>query len=291
MESGELRRRWAWGGVALPLGLGLGVVLLGLPGCDGKSAPSCEESPGALYEKRVAPLLHTDHPNVCAQCHAGGSMDLESFLRPDVCESMACLQAQGLVNLKSPESSVLLSWIERAEPDSELVTQQLIDEERQGFLEWIEHEAACGACADVACPDRDTPRCDADATLPSPFVPENDPGNCERETLERLFRGTVYEWRGRCYPCHFQEQEGNRLAPRWATELGTCEVAALFTQQTIVDSGYIDVDDPEQSLLLLKPLAVDEGGAGHGGNDKFTTHDQAYTAFLYWATRYAECSK
>lgn len=252
----------------------------------------CDESPGALYEKRVAPLLLADHPNTCAQCHAGG-LDLEQFLRTDACESMACLRAQGLVDLSSPESSVLLAWIERAKPDSKAITQKTIDEERAGFLEWIEHEAACGACEKVECPDRDLPTCAATDDLSRAYDEETDPGDCEQDTLDRLFRGTVYEWRGRCYPCHFQEEKDVApKAPRWATQLGTCETASLFTQRHIVDAGYIDEDEPTQSLFLLKPLAESDGGVPHGGHDKFVLDgDPGYDAFAHWVTRYAACAK
>src|SRR5690606_25781271 len=92
----------------------------------------CDESPGELYERRVAPLFSADNPSTCSQCHAGG-VDLAAFLRPDACESMACLQDLGLVDLEHPERSVLLQWIERAQPESELITERVIDEEYAAF--------------------------------------------------------------------------------------------------------------------------------------------------------------
>jgi hypothetical protein len=248
----------------------------------------CAQSPGALYEQRIAPLLHADHPNVCAQCHAGGSVDLASFLRHDACESMACLKDRGLVNLERPESSVLLSWIERAEPESELITEKVISEERAGFLEWIEHEAACGACAATVCPEASAPRCDEVDTVTS-FTAASDPGDCGRETLEKLFRGTIYPTHLRCSPCHLEGTAGNEDAPRWATEIGSCEVAALATQQNVIDMGLVDVEAPEESWLLLKPLGEHGGGLPHGGASKFVKGDADYQAYLYWLSRYGAC--
>jgi hypothetical protein len=46
----------------------------------------------------------------------------------------------------------------------------------------------------------------------------------------------------------------------------------------------LDAEHPERSLLLLKPLAIEAGGASHGGNDAFgrnvyrTAHDEGYLA-------------
>ena len=46
----------------------------------------------------------------------------------------------------------------------------------------------------------------------------------------------------------------------------------------------LDAEHPERSLLLKKPLAIEQGGASHGGTDDFgrnvyrTVHDEGYLA-------------
>ena len=46
----------------------------------------------------------------------------------------------------------------------------------------------------------------------------------------------------------------------------------------------LDAEHPERSLLLKKPLAIEAGGASHGGNDDYgrnvyrSAHDQGYLA-------------
>jgi hypothetical protein len=60
----------------------------------------------------------------------------------------------------------------------------------------------------------------------------------------------------------------------------------------ILASGYVNVDDPPQSLLLLKPLAEAAGGVQHGGHDKFANQeDVAYRGFLAWIEHYAGCER
>lgn len=272
----------------LALAFSLGCVC---GGCTKEKTTRCDESPGELFERRIAPLLDADHPNTCTQCHTAG-LDLEGFLRPDVCESMACLKQGGLVNLNAPKQSVLLAWIDRAEPTSALITEDIIAEERAAFLSWIEHEAACQACADASCTGREPSSCDLSADLEAAFSEETDPGGCDRPTIEKLFRGTIYADRNRCSPCHFEEEKTVAPdAPRWLHRTGDCMVSSLATLRSIEDSGYIDVDDPESSLLLLKPLAEFQGGVWHGGHDKFVkNNDPGYDAFLYFLSRYGACA-
>jgi hypothetical protein len=115
---------------------------------------------------------------------------------------------------------------------------------------------------------------------------------CDDLALERSFLENVYAWRGRCFPCHFSDQElAAAEAPRWIDVEGNCDSASLATLRGIVTSGYVDVDEPEQSLLLRKPLSEEAGGVEHGGHDKFVgVDDPAYVSFLRFIQHYADCS-
>jgi hypothetical protein len=253
----------------------------------------CDASPGRLYSQKIKPLLESDRPDSCSQCHTGG-VALEMFVRGSACEAMACLKEEGLVDLNQPELSVLLSWIGRAEPDSKLITQEILDEESAAFLQWFEYEAACQACADVECPDPGDVSCEFDESeMATSYDADSDPGDCSADTLERLFRGTVYWERGRCAPCHFDsELSAVESAPRFIADHGSCQVGSLATMNRILDAGYMNLSKPKKSLLLLKPLPEEAGGVPHGGHDKFaTTSDPAYEAFLLFIKRYAACQK
>ena len=106
-----------------------------------------------------------------------------------------------------------------------------------------------------------------------------------------MFQQKVYTWRGRCFPCHFDGVDSPLDAPQWITT-GTCEVGALESMRTVIDSGYVDLDDPSHSLLLLKPLDESLGGMQHGGDTRIHSKDEGtYVDFLAWLTRYAACQK
>lgn len=254
----------------------------------------CTEEEGLeLFEKRIEPVISDDRPHSCNQCHLSG-IDLSNFVQDSPCQTMACLEEQGLVDLDDPKNSTILGWIERAEPDSELITEAVIAEEYDGFLSWIEFNAEC----DGVCPDFDNP-CGAAGTYEDCAVPgesdeprpTDDPGDCSDLTIEQLFADKIYAWRGRCFNCHYTDNDGPpEDAPRWIVT-GECDEGSLATMRNVEQLGLIDVENPTQSKLLLKPLSEEFGGVWHGGHHKFVdTEDVAYLDFLYWLERYAECN-
>jgi hypothetical protein len=57
---------------------------------------------------------------------------------------------------------------------------------------------------------------------------------------------------------------------------------AASTYAAIVP-GRVNLPDPPNSLILLKPLAVGAGGDAHGGGDNFPdTLDASYQTILTW---------
>jgi hypothetical protein len=265
---------------------------------DGPSAAEiasaeCLDQSGALYEQRIAPLLATDRPKTCNQCHLSG-VDLNLFVRDDMCETRACLFELGLIDRQNPDDSLVLAWIRRAQPESDLITEQVIEEEYEGFREFVGQMAQCGgeSCQGVRCPQtRPAAECGpADAPDGDPPVVPPDTG-CDDLSLETAFRDTVYTWRDRCFPCHFTSEKFADLdAPRWIDVEGGCVAGSLKTFHNVVQGGYVNVDDPDRSFLLLKPLGRDNGGVEHGGGDKFHgTDDPSYVSFLSFLTHYAGC--
>ncbi len=259
----------------------------GMTGTTGTTgAPSCDGLSDDLYDKRIAPLLATDRPKTCNTCHLSG-IDLEMFVQETPCQTMACLDERGLVDLEDPKASTILQWIARADPASPLIDQQVIDEEYAAFLAWIEATATCGGCyeGDAPCGSAAPQVCEADDPKNEQY---DDPGDCSPLTLETLFRRRVYAWRGRCSPCHFDDNAVE--APKWIAT-GACELGSLTTMRNVFRRELVDLDDPAASLLLLKPLAESAGGVEHGGHAKFAdVDDPAYIDFLSWISREAACT-
>jgi hypothetical protein len=269
--------------------------------CSSPDGPTAEElasarclaDAGELYEQRIAPLLATDRPKTCNQCHLSG-VDLSLFVRDDMCETRACLFELGLVDRQNPDDSLILSWIERAEPESDLVTEQVIAEEYEGFREFVGRMARCGgeSCKGVRCPQTSPDAECGPADTPDDEPPTVPPDTgCTDLALEKAFRDTVYVWRDRCFPCHFtSEKQADLEAPRWIDVEGGCVAGSLKTFHNVVENGYVNLAHPDRSFLLLKPLGEDNGGVEHGGGDKFHgPEDPGYVSFLSFLTHYAGC--
>jgi hypothetical protein len=243
-----------------------------------------------LYTQRIEPLFRDERPGTCSQCHAAG-VDLEIFVRDTPCETLACLVERGLVDPAHPEDSRLLELIGQAVPDSELITQQVIDEEREGFEQWLTYSLECNACRGAVCGSAEAGvRCES--TLPPNADPAlGDPGGCGSAQLEEVFFQTIYSNRGRCSPCHFNDHAGEE-APQWIEVDYACDEASRRTYQNVIERGLIDVQEPERSLLLLKPLSESAGGVEHGGGNKFSDEeDPGYVSFAYFVRRYAACQR
>jgi hypothetical protein len=252
---------------------------------------ACEAKPSRAFHERIEPLLSEERATTCNQCHLSG-VDLSAFARETPCKTWACLVDQGLVDIASPEQSKILGWILRASPDSELITDSVIRAEHDGFLEWIQANVQCpDACRGVTCGEpADGPTCD-EGTTDTPQLPQgDDERGCSDEDLEQAFFDDVYAWRGRCYPCHFDtERDGAEDAPRWLSLVGNCQTGSAVSLKRVLTLGIIDVSEPEQSLLLQKPLGPSGGGVEHGGGTKFTTADETYLSFSRFVRHYAEC--
>jgi hypothetical protein len=252
----------------------------------------CLKETGALFERRIKPLLEADRPKTCNQCHLSG-VDLSLFARDSICETRACLYENGLVDPQNVEDSLVLSWILRANPESELITEQVINEEYEGFKEFLTQLASCSgaSCKGVRCTlGGGAGACEHE---PEPLgqIGTDAGTGCDSIAMETAFRDNVYVWRGRCYPCHFSDQTtADPTAPRWLSTQGGCSAGSVQTLRTLIDAGYIDATNPEQSLLLRKPLAIEAGGVIHGGGEKFhDTRDFAYQSFLSFIQHWASC--
>jgi hypothetical protein len=269
----------------------------GLASCGDHDSPgeaACSVKPTETFHERIEPLLSEDRVTTCNQCHLSG-VDLSAFARETPCKTWACLVDQGLVNVASPEDSKILAWIERASPDSNLITPEVIAAEHDAFRDWIAANAACpDACSGVSCgAPGGGPTCSDGTDVAEPEVPTGeDTRGCSDMELEQAFYDDVYTWRGRCFPCHFDtELEADKAAPRWISAVGNCGTGSAVTLKRVLTLGLIDTDQPTKSLLLQKPLDKVGGGVTHGGGAKFTPVDSAYQSFLRFILHYQNCQQ
>lgn len=136
---------------------------------------------------------------------------------------------------------------------------------------------------------------------------EGPSGTIEVERHNRaLFNDEVYPvlLRDCAFPaCHGSEERIFRVYGPGRVRLSTTEQqASPFDRATTTEIGrtfelamaHRNADDPEQSLILRKPLAVEAGGTGHYGVDRFgrdvyrTAQDSGYRILEGWVTSEVE---
>ena len=118
-------------------------------------------------------------------------------------------------------------------------------------------------------------------------VPTIDSNRFENEVYPVLLRDCGFP------TCHGSEERFFRVWGPGRVRMGNhfefddkdeLEVNATFQRAV----SFIDQHDPSRSLLLKKPLAVEAGGAGHLGVDKFgrnlyrTTDSPGYLTLARW---------
>lgn len=251
------------------------------------------ESAGEVYERYVEPVMSDAHPQSCNQCHLSG-VDLTMYLQDTPCQTMACMVDIGLVDLADPEASRILEFIAMAEPESDLITEDVVQREYDGFLAWIEYSAQCH---DDACGEIEDPCLSGtdDNTLPEGI--QTPLGGCDETAIVDLFYNKIYHWSGRCLTCHYKGGEAAEdydTAPRfWDVhrDSETDSIAAAGrTMYNLIGLGDVDTDNPLQSLLLTKPLREELGGVYHDGGPKIhDLEEQTYIDFALWLETYATC--
>ena len=106
------------------------------------------------------------------------------------------------------------------------------------------------------------------------------------DSLLDSFERNIWALRFRCAGCH---QPGGPKFEKHAKEHGADVMAWLKAEgpadsmRYLMTSDLLDIDDPANSELLLKPLDISD----HGGGEKMRVNDTDYIAFLTWIQDYA----
>ncbi|MFO0930135.1 MAG: hypothetical protein U0736_24440 [Gemmataceae bacterium] len=256
-------------------------IVLGVLG----SARGAEKPADAatVFEKRLLPIFRSPNPSSCVQCHLAG-VDLKQYLRPSHEATFVALRDQGMIDLDRPERSKILHLIQMGKDETggaALIHRKTRAAEYAAFAEWIRRSAADPRL-------RRLPQAEAGAKV-GPSRPAEVVRHARTDRMLETFTNTVWAMRFRCMSCHTEGTGENR---KLVQEHG--QRVALFraegpaaTLEQMRNGRLIDVDHPERSLLLRKPL----NEVKHGGGQKFVVGDQGYRAFRTFVEDYARTVK
>lgn len=236
-----------------------------------------DKSPQAIFDERIVPIFKSPNPSSCVQCHLAG-VDLKNYILDDADKTFRNLRDQGLVDLDKPEKSKILALINRGAEATEgaaLIHAKNRAAELAAFSAWI---VACAADPKF----RDAPKLDAASAAEAAAKRADDAlvRHARSDRVLESFERNVWAWRFRCMGCH---AEGSAANDKHRREYGD-QVAwmkkegAAATMDYLLASNLIDIESPDESLLLRKPL----GDEDHQGGKKFAVGDQGYRGFRRW---------
>jgi hypothetical protein len=222
-----------------------------------------------IFARRILPLAKADKPSSCAECHVAG-VDLSQYIRGDAASTFAALRSAGLVNAEQPEKSKLLEFIARAPDKPDPLLAKVRAEELAAFRAWI--TAASNDPLFATAPISSDPI--------GPAGPPEVIRHARRDRVLSSFIENIWIERERCAGCHSPDKNQRLIAKHGDYISWIRPDDPSGTLATIIDHGLIDVDEPDKSLILQKPLAEVE----HGGHMKFTRGtrtDKQFRRFLH----------
>lgn len=244
------------------------------------SSAMADDAATKVFEQRLLPIFKSDKPSSCVQCHLAG-VDLKSYIKPSSDDTFRSLRDQGLVNLDQPERSKILKLINMKDsdnPGANLLHEKTRQAEAAAFAEWLK---AC--CRDPKL--RNAPKLSA-SELAKPARPDEVIRYDRADRLLESFERNIWGQRHRCMGCHVEGSEQNRkLVKDNGEQVSWMKRTAAETMTYLIRTKHlIDLDNPEKSLLLLKPLKE----VDHGGGKKFLKGDLGYKDFRVWIEDYAK---
>lgn len=246
-----------------------------LPAAEPVKEQAPEESGGALtiFQQRILPIFNSPKPSSCTECHLAG-LDLKDYITSDQQQTFASLKAQGLIDVKSPEKSKILEFIQREPENSAPVRQEVRRQEYDAFKAWIAAAVKDpGLLQDVG----------QKPTAVRPELPVEVIRHARQDRVLSSFVENVWSELNRCAACHSPQQNQKQVAKfgkrvSWITPDNPHATLDYLVAESLIDPAF-----PEESLLLTKPsLQVD-----HQGGLKISIGDRTYRQFERFINDYA----
>ncbi|MBI1900234.1 MAG: hypothetical protein HYS13_03840 [Planctomycetia bacterium] len=230
----------------------------------------------ALFEKRILPIFQAARPSSCSECHLSG-VDLKDYIKPSQEETFASLVAAGLVNVDKPDDSKILQFIRRRPEKPSLVTDKVRQEELEAFRAWIA----------AAVKDEKLLTAKAASEPIGPALPAEVIRHARQDRVLSSFIDNVWSEVGRCAACHSPDRNQKQVKEHGEQVSWITLRDPAATMQYMLEAGLIDPEEPENSLILLKPTMQ----VKHGGGQKMLVGDRTYKQFRRFLDDYAAVAK
>ncbi len=225
-----------------------------------------------MFEQRILPIFQSAKPSSCSECHLSG-VDLKEYIRPTQQETFVSLVAGGMIDVKQPDDSKILKFINRAPEKPSPVTDEIRRQESDAFRAWIH-----AAVAD--------PQLAAEKAVAAPIGPQLPREVIRHARQDRVlasFIDNIWNEVGRCAACHSPDRNQKQVQEHGAQVSWITLRDPEATLRYMVANKLIHPDDPPKSLLLMKPTMQ----VKHGGGQKMVVGDRTYQQFRRFIDDYA----
>jgi len=235
-------------------------------------------SAAEIFDRRMLPIVRSERASSCTECHFGG-VELKNYVREDQASTFSALRDEGLIDLKNPDESKLLQFIARKPDNEDPLIARVRRSEFQAFRAWI--RAAVKQPELLAAMSTDTK---IGAELPVEVI-----RHMRRDRVLRSFVENIWSEMGRCVSCHSPELNRNKIGRNGFTEEDVDAISWVVprdpraTLEKLVETGNIDIDDPDASAVVTKPAGLED----HGGGPKFAVGSRTDKNFRRFLNDYA----
>lgn len=226
----------------------------------------------ALFEKRILPIFQSAKPSSCSECHLSG-VDLKTYIRPTQQETFTSLVSAGMVDTENPDESKILRFIKRSPEKPNLITESVRKQEFDAFRDWIRSAVS----------DPELIAIKGDTAPIGPQVPDEVIRHARRDRVLASFVDNIWTEVGRCAACHSPDQNQKQVKEHGEQVSWITLSDPQATLDYMVENDLINAENPEESLLLMKPTMQVE----HGGGQKMVIGDRSYKQFRRFIDDYA----
>lgn len=238
-------------------------------GFDGK--PAAEDAL-AVFKRRIVPIMNSPKKSSCTECHLSG-VELKDYIHTDQAKTFAALRKDGLIDVKHPEKSKILTFIARKPKKPNPISEKIRKKELEAFRAWLA----------AAVKDPKLLKTAVDDKTPGTKLSLEVIRHARKDRVLASFVDNVWSQMGRCISCH-SPNRNQRLRKKFGEEISWIVPGnPQATLKELVEAGNIDTDRPANSPLLTKPAGLEK----HGGGPKFLVGGDAYKRFLVFLNDYA----
>lgn len=264
------------------MSLALVAILSLLAGCsDSLRSASLAESPATasseandaadIFIRRILPIMRSEETS-CTECHFGG-VHLANYIREDQATTFAALRDQGLIDVEHPDDSKILEFIRRHAAGGDELLARVRKAEIEAFTTWI----------DAAVNDPELLAAESTDVAIGTELPVEVIRHMRHDRVLASFVENIWSQTGRCIGCHSPENNARLVEEHGEYISWIYPGDPQATLNQLVAQGAVDIDNPEASMLLLKPLAEVE----HAGGPKFIRGSQTDQDFRRFLVDYA----